>query len=109
MNLGIILIAPRVGLREGSIIGCEGLIDAHSNVCSRSKHGQLEAHQTSPGCGNLVLAPSHTTLGETSVYTTWTIVERASSTEICLAKSSMNLCQAHTNQKMVPLLGLRSA
>ena len=42
-------------------------------------------HQTSPGCGNLVLAPTHTTSGATSVRAPWTVAERASSTRICLA------------------------
>lgn len=53
---------PRIGLREGNITCCEGLITARSDVCVGSNHGPLEAHQTSPGCGNLILAPSHTTL-----------------------------------------------
>jgi len=60
-----------------------------------------EAHQTSLGCGNLVLAPSHTTLGETSVCTLQTIAKRASSAEICLAKSPLNLGQAPAGQQSV--------
>ena len=58
-------------------------------------------HQTSLQCGNLVLAPSHTTSGETSVHTPQTVAERASSIGICLDKSSSNLGQAHTSQQFI--------
>ena len=56
-------------------------------------------------CGNLVLAPFHTTLGETSVRAPQTVAERASSTEICLAKLVLNLGEAPRGKQMVLLLG----
>ena len=55
-------------------------------------------HQTSPGCGNLVLAPSHTTVGETSVRAPRTVSERANSIGICLANLTLNLGQAPIRQ-----------
>jgi len=94
------MLAPRVGLRKGSVIGCERLIDVRSNVYVGSNHGLPEDHQTSPGCGNLVLAPSHTTSGETSICTPWTVAERANSIGICLAKSPLNLGQDHTSEQL---------
>ena len=53
----------------------------------------------------MVLEPSHTTSGETSVRAPWTVAERASSTKICLASLTLKLGQAPISQKMVPLLG----
>jgi len=39
----------------------------------------LDLIKTSLGCGNLVLAPSHTILGETLVHVARTVAERADS------------------------------
>ena len=89
--MGNNIIQPPSRLHEGSISGCEVQESARSNVRNR---GPLENHQTSPGCGNLILTPSHTTLGETSVRSPWTVAERASSTRICLTKLTLNLGQA---------------
>jgi len=90
----IIQIAPLVALRKENITSCKELIYAHSDVHTGSNRGLLEAHRTSPRCGNLVLAPSHTTSGEALVHTPQTIAKRASSNEIFLAKSPLNLGQS---------------
>lgn len=75
----------------------------------RAKPQTTENNQASLGCKNLVLAPSHTTSGETSIRTPWTIAERDSSIEIFLAKSPLNMGQAFTIQQMVLLLRPRFA
>jgi len=53
----ITLFGPRVGLREGSITGCELLISVHSDVHAGPNHRPLGTHQTSLGCRNMVLDP----------------------------------------------------
>jgi len=85
-------------MRRSNIIGCEGITSACSDVCVGSNYRPLEAHQTFLGCRNLVLAPSHTTSGETLVRTLRNVAKRASITGIFLAKSPLNLGQAHTSQ-----------
>ena len=89
--MGIIWVVPRVGLCGNSVAVCKGITSAHNDMREGSNCGPLEAHQTSPGCGILVLAPSHTTVGENPVCTQETVAERASNTEIFLAKSPLNL------------------
>ena len=84
---------------RSSITGCDGITSARSDVHAGSNRGPQEAYQTSPGCRNLVLAPSHTTSSETSVRSPWIVAKRARSTGIFLAKSPLNLGQAHTSQQ----------
>ena len=84
--MGIIWVAPRVGLRRRNIVGCKGIASFHSDVHAGSNYGPSEAHPTSLGCGNLVPEPSHTTSGDTLVRALWTVAERAGSTGNLLAK-----------------------
>jgi len=96
---------PWLGLCEGSVSGHEEQGSVRSDLCTGTNSETIQTSQTSQGCGNLVLAPFHTTSGETSVCAPWTVAERASSTGICLANLTLNLGQAPISQQMVSLLG----
>lgn len=88
---------------------CKGQIVVRNNTSAKDRFANsLDLIKTSLGCRNLVLAPSHTTSGETSVLAPHTVAKRASSFEICLDKTLLNLGQAPLSQQMVPLSGDRS-
>ena len=55
--------------------------------------------KTSQGCGKLVLEPSHTTSGETSVRTPRIVSERAGSAGFVWLITLLNLGQALTSQQ----------
>jgi len=60
-------------------------------ICTKVDLGQKKDITLISGCRNLVLASSHTALGETSICAPWIDAERASSVGICLVQLTLNL------------------
>ena len=77
----------------------QGTRKCAKRLARRVKPQTTWTHQTSPGFVNLVLEPSYTTSGETSICVPWIVAGRAYSTGICLAKSPLNLGYAPTSQQ----------
>ena len=66
--------------KRRTLISPKGLIDLREGML-----GHITDIRTISGCKNLVPAPPHTALGETSVRALQADAERASSVGICLA------------------------
>ena len=81
-------------------IGPQGMGKCIKQLERKVKSWTTWTHKTSPGCGNLVVAPSHTTYGETPVCAPQTIAKRAISIKICLANLTLNLRQAVVSQQL---------